>query len=78
MSHIFPIMRMGWREAKELIEKEKCKLLEYDDGHAELLEPEGKKISGGKGLIEIGGSAMGFLTKHSVELLKKNLENKEE
>lgn len=62
------IARIGWKDAKKLIEKEGYALLRLDDGHAELLAPAGE-MDGQKLRIKTGGEAYYYLTKRSVELL---------
>jgi len=64
-----PIIRIGWKEAKRLI-SEGYKLMEYEDGHAELLGPK-RMLAGGRQDIPMEGDAQFFLTKHSVELLRE-------
>jgi hypothetical protein len=68
-----PIIRIGWKDAKRLI-GEGYKITEYQDGHAELLGPK-RMLAGGRFDIPMEGDAQFFLTKHSVELLKKNTKN---
>lgn len=67
MTRRIPIMRIGWKEAAELLEKG-WKLSILWDGHAELLDPI-HWISGGRGPIQQGRCAVYFLTRRSVELL---------
>ena len=71
-----PIIRIGWKNAWKLINNKNWKLLEYKNGNAELLTPEGTEIFRGKGDSDDGsGHAVYYLTKRSVELLKKISEN---
>ena len=76
------IYRIGWKTAKDLIENEGHRLCTYQDGHAELIEPTREVITYGLHMCELksreGGCVAGFLTRHSVELLEKNMNPKEQ
>jgi hypothetical protein len=52
----FPIIVIGWRDARELVANDGYSILKYDDGHAELLNARKE--------------AAFFLRRRSVELLE--------
>jgi hypothetical protein len=64
------IDRIGWKDAKKLIERDGYSLLKLDDGHAELLAPADEK-PGAKYRITTGSEAYYYLTKRSVEKLEE-------
>ena len=68
-----PIIRFGWQAAKSALEAGKCTLLEYEDGHAELLS--NATICPARGSARIDGGAMGYLTCRSLVILKSKMSN---
>lgn len=76
MSCKIPIYRMGWRDAKKIIDTG-GRLSRFHNGHAEIIGPVVEKIRYGLHLCPLvsreGGECEGYLTKHSVEILEENL-----
>lgn len=64
----FPIIKLGWKSAKEGIDAGELTLLELADGHAELLGTSG--CNEGR---DRHSEAHFFLTKRSTQLLKEAL-----
>lgn len=64
-----PIVRIGWRDALQLIKNKGFTLLVKPDGRGELLEPR-RHVMGGKHSSIAPESAVFHLTKRSVELLQ--------
>lgn len=81
MSALFPLHRIGWRKARGLIKTEGYRIAKFKDGHAELIEPEKKKVTFGLHLTPLvsseGGCATDWLSARSVELLEEALRNDE-
>lgn len=72
----FPIFRIGWREAHQLIQDKGYTLRVYKDGHAELLSPE-TSVMGRRHNFTQGHCAEYYLTRRSTELLQEDLKGGE-
>ena len=75
---LLPIYRMGWREARKILESG-GRLAKFADGHAEIIGPT-KTVERWQGIYgtvkeSTGGCCEGYLTARSVELLERHTAN---